>query len=809
MSTREVGKVISDNILSAKRIEEESKRRKNVFNSILNQRKSGAELLANTREARIREIRLLLRANRENYEHSVNAYLDSGSYEAELRSELESLLTREGCSNLEVETNSKSSSFVVEDLSIFKPIEQLGQAGSWKIPGFWVAPGSENSATSAREDASAPATDTTAASSTDADITRVWDEKAKEWKNYVLSDGTGDINRFYQSDPVLWELLGNVAGKTVLDLGCGNGYLSRQLARKRANVIGVDLSSQMIEIAKNQTPPELLSRIDYRVESGSNLTSIFNQTVDQVVANYVLMDCANLKATVASISRVLKSDGTAVIVMVHPCFPIKYRTEKDGRLIIDWEQPYLVPHEQVTPPFSEKFSTPFHIFHRSLENYTNSFADAGFTIEALREPHLTDKQKKYLDPKIVKILEDKPISIVFQLRKRDPYPEDFHARLMDGSIELFRDCSEELRVRESEKIWLMLEQRSNQFSMGCFLSLHIERAGLMGLLTHETAPKLKQAGKKIVALTCTIGDAIREQYNDLQPELSTDIKLISALIETRTREQISRTVFCVCDKKDIILSIYFSKSSAEIMSHLFDFSEQFLPGLRSEDKERSLLLFEKILEKMEGFCRIEDVSGELREVGREFCESLNNLSSDEEFKSGLGQSVRMLISAIGKLPDSSDSKEIYFDGVLTRTLDQFSEIDPRFVPIIQQLNEQISPLIIDAFNTIFRQVGARIDPSQNCLQKIRAKIQSMQSSSSATIDVKKLCSRFMEDSDVKLFCAAFTREAPLCCNEIELAFPQTKPAIDNVKKIAGGLLQIFRNWLENNSAPTRAAPSVE
>lgn len=45
-----------------------------------------------------------------------------------------------------------------------------------------------------------------------------------------------------------------VRNKKVLDAGCGEGYLSRMLARSEATVTAVDYSSRMIEIAKGRTP---------------------------------------------------------------------------------------------------------------------------------------------------------------------------------------------------------------------------------------------------------------------------------------------------------------------------------------------------------------------------------------------------------------------------------------------------------------------------------------------------------------------------------------------------------------------------
>src|SRR5712691_10176378 len=52
--------------------------------------------------------------------------------------------------------------------------------------------------------------------------------------------------------PHFLSLLGDIAGLTVLDAGCGQGYLSRILARRGAHVTGMDISPNLIQIAREQ-----------------------------------------------------------------------------------------------------------------------------------------------------------------------------------------------------------------------------------------------------------------------------------------------------------------------------------------------------------------------------------------------------------------------------------------------------------------------------------------------------------------------------------------------------------------------------
>jgi 2-polyprenyl-3-methyl-5-hydroxy-6-metoxy-1,4-benzoquinol methylase len=77
-----------------------------------------------------------------------------------------------------------------------------------------------------------------------------WDEQAEKWNQWIGDDG--DVNRRESSDIYLWKYIGNVENKVILDAGCGNGYLTIKFAleTRAKRIIGVDLSSVMIKLAK-------------------------------------------------------------------------------------------------------------------------------------------------------------------------------------------------------------------------------------------------------------------------------------------------------------------------------------------------------------------------------------------------------------------------------------------------------------------------------------------------------------------------------------------------------------------------------
>jgi ubiquinone biosynthesis O-methyltransferase len=102
-------------------------------------------------------------------------------------------------------------------------------------------------------------------------------------------------------------IVGDWHGKSVLDLGCGGGFMAEPLARQGAHVIGVDPSGPAIEAAKRHAEVNGLS-IDYRVGTGEQLP-VADSAVDIVLCVDVLEHVRDLGAVIGEIRRVLKPGG--------------------------------------------------------------------------------------------------------------------------------------------------------------------------------------------------------------------------------------------------------------------------------------------------------------------------------------------------------------------------------------------------------------------------------------------------------------------------------------------------------------------
>ncbi len=244
-----------------------------------------------------------------------------------------------------------------------------------------------------------------------------WNRVADDWRTQVGDHG--DSNRLLNSDPVLWKFAGDVRGLRVLDAGCGTGYLSAQLRDRGALVTGLDLSERMIAIACARHP-----EMYFRVGSCSDLAAIDDAHFDLVIANYVLMDTPDLRATMEAFHRVLKPCGAAVVVFSHPCFPQGRATHSENgeETCYYWSFPYFEPRKCTDPPWAH-FQSEFIWFHRPLSDYWKAFLAAGFGVVDLEEPRISaDRYHLAENEKRLHASKTRPFSVAFKLQKKGNEP---------------------------------------------------------------------------------------------------------------------------------------------------------------------------------------------------------------------------------------------------------------------------------------------------------------------------------------------------------------------------------------------------
>lgn len=125
------------------------------------------------------------------------------------------------------------------------------------------------------------------------------------------------------TDPATAALLGLLPaceGRRVLDLACGQGRVSRELARRGAAVVGIDVSAALLERARAAEARRPVG-IGYVLADAARPDTLPGETFDGVVCNFGLADIDDLDGALATVSRVLPGGGWFVFSILHPCFP--------------------------------------------------------------------------------------------------------------------------------------------------------------------------------------------------------------------------------------------------------------------------------------------------------------------------------------------------------------------------------------------------------------------------------------------------------------------------------------------------------
>ena len=203
------------------------------------------------------------------------------------------------------------------------------------------------------------------------------------WWNAEAAD-RGVYHQYTDIDPVVRKLLGPVKGKKAIEIGCGNGYFSRALAKRGGKVTAVDVSSKMIAVASAEEKKKPLGII-YLHRDAARLRGIKNGSFDLAVANMVFMDVVNIEAAIKEIGRVLKPRGKLVFSILHPAFMFDGTWENVkgknhyGRIV--WR--YLRPYIDINHWDGRRLNTKGYV--RPLGFYMQALRAAGFAVTDLRE----------------------------------------------------------------------------------------------------------------------------------------------------------------------------------------------------------------------------------------------------------------------------------------------------------------------------------------------------------------------------------------------------------------------------------------
>ena len=190
--------------------------------------------------------------------------------------------------------------------------------------------------------------------------------------------------------PALRAMLPPVAGRRVLDLGCGFGWFCRWVREQgAARVEGMDVSSRMLERARAETPDAAIVYGQADLES----VTLPAATYDLVYSSLALHYIAGLDRLVREVRGALRPGGVFVFSVEHPLYTAPavpaWQTDPDGRPVWPLNR-YLEEGARSTDWLAKGVIKQ----HRSLAGYVNALLRAGLVLTHLEEWGPTDLQIK-------------------------------------------------------------------------------------------------------------------------------------------------------------------------------------------------------------------------------------------------------------------------------------------------------------------------------------------------------------------------------------------------------------------------------
>jgi SAM-dependent methyltransferase len=203
-------------------------------------------------------------------------------------------------------------------------------------------------------------------------LRHAWDDEAAAWIAWARSP-EADHAFWFLNLPALLDLL-PVPGGLIVDVACGEGRVARALKKRGHHVVGVEGSPALVAAAREADP-------DFEVHVGDAADlPLDDASADVAVSSLALMNLDDMPGAIREIARVLRPGGLLVFSILHP--------------VNSWgdagDVSYFATKRYAEDLVHGELQLTVNDTHRPLSGYLAALEQAGFVVEALREPVPSD-----------------------------------------------------------------------------------------------------------------------------------------------------------------------------------------------------------------------------------------------------------------------------------------------------------------------------------------------------------------------------------------------------------------------------------
>jgi len=215
------------------------------------------------------------------------------------------------------------------------------------------------------------------------DLRELWETHAAQWIEWARAAGHDSYWSFHRDQ---FLQIVPAPGRRTIDIGCGEGRLTRHLKELGHNVIGIDTSPSLIAAARGLDPS-----LDIRLADAAALP-FDDASADLAIAFMSLHDMNAMPAAMREAARVLQPGGRFCVAIVHPINSAgRFETttpDEPAPFVINGS--YLGTFDYSDAVERDGLSMTFHSQHRPIESYFLALEEAGLLVETLREPKVPD-----------------------------------------------------------------------------------------------------------------------------------------------------------------------------------------------------------------------------------------------------------------------------------------------------------------------------------------------------------------------------------------------------------------------------------